>query len=196
MHLPPSKATLPDQAATRGVCRLPESGSAPVRSTLISAHSPKQEPPRPAITVSWSFQEANVILHLYPHLHPPMWGSQHSTQLGKRQQSTVLSQPCPDRPQPGFIPPSHPQQLLRETPGVRSTSATSPHSPHSPRGKVIWSHMPSSCPKYTLFSEGWIPSSIILQDKLQCRGRAETAEQTGPRIPTEWGSSPSTRAQH
>lgn len=138
-----------------------------------------------------------MILHLCPYLRPPMWGSQHSTHLGKRQQSTVLSQHCPDSPQPGSILPSHPQQLLRETPGVRLGQEHICQAPHSPSGKVIWSHMPSSCPKYTFFSEGWIPSSIILQAKLQCWGRTETVEQTGQPIPPEKrGPSPSTRAWH
>lgn len=44
--------------------------------------------------------------------------------------------------------------------------------------------MPSSCPKHTFLSEGWIPNSIILQNKPQHRGRADTAEITRAVCPT------------
>lgn len=33
---------------------------------------------------------------------------------------------------------------------------------NSPRGKLTWSHMPSSWPKQTTLSAGWMPSSCIL----------------------------------
>ena len=75
--------------------------------------------------------------------------------------------PLSDRPIAWLHPSFRPHSSCSGRPrGQGGTGARLPSplcSQHSPRGKVIWSHMPSSCPKYTFFSEGWIPSSIILQ---------------------------------
>lgn len=47
-------------------------------------------------------------------------------------------------------------------PGGPPPAPPNPGRPGLPRGKLIWSHMPSSCPKYTWRSAGCRPSSSIL----------------------------------